>query len=1107
LNSRASREPEKRLVEELFFAAKKHPRADQEAFLVQSCQGDDVLRAAVARLLTADSAPDSLFDQPIDLAEAAGAEASLDREGSVIGPYKLLQQIGEGGFGVVFMAKQTSPVNRNVALKVIKPGMDSKEVVARFEAELQALAMMDHPNIAKVLDAGTTNSGRPYFAMELVKGTWITEYCDQNQLDTTERLGLFNQVCRAVQHAHQKGIIHRDIKPSNVMVTLHDGQPVPKVIDFGVAKALSQSLTEKTLFTRYGQIVGTPQYMSPEQAEMSDFDVDTRSDIYSLGILLYELLTGQTPLDAASLRSAGYDAMRKMICEAETAKPSTRIGTLDNDSATCIAKQRSTRPALLSKSITGDLDWIVMKSLDKDRNRRYDSANGLLHDIERFLRDEPVEAGPPTFAYQLSKLYRRHQAAVTTLAGIGAALALTAAIITFLWFDANQQRQVAIAALQAAEESRAKAVTSSDEAKKQADMALGEVKRSEATLEMLTLLLSQASPDPKLGTEVKVSDFLTSFANRLDSHDLKDPKVEIDVRFALAASLARFSDFEKAKEQLIVAERVGRQYYQGDTNELAEFLVGLGWKYAGRGDSDQIGRDRLGEALRIVEQHDSDPKLQIEILSGLGSLNWAYHDVAERYFAKATMLFDQLDEPTRRKTKASPHIGLAEMLNLQDKTHEAVAAGERAIAIAKEYGDDEVVARTLSRVADIYVQLDDYDQAIRMCDSAIDIANTSGNPLAVIDGWKKRIELDYNRPVSIESQIALALRCQSQIDRNRDEFHKRPGIGSLLGLVNGVYLSSNDDRLAKHNDLHSKLAPGKQADWAGRTGQQLRKNGEIRKAIIHYKRSIDLQPGQGNLWNYINLGRAYAAVRDFESELHWLAEAQKQVTGETDPWHALPPQHSTALAMENAGLMSEARPIYASCVTKLGDHYELTWGRATAAMCLHSMIRSGMDIDESEGSAFNRAVAVLHGPTTSWPIGRAYTHAALGMVDERHGKIASAIERFIKANETRPGTFVQVHAEWITEHLVELMVREERFDELEIILRADVERRDKQLPPIHPERAFVRLRLVEFLLDNKRTTDGVSELLADAKMVYSYHSDILPHAEHKKLAELERRTQ
>jgi WD40 repeat protein/serine/threonine protein kinase len=343
---------------------------------------------------------------------------AAERVGAIIGRYKLLERIGEGGFGVVYMAEQQHPVRRKVALKVIKPGFDTRQVIARFEAERQALALMDHENIAKVLDAGATESGRPYFVMELVHGVPITEFCDKNKLNTRERLELFIQVCRAVQHAHTKGIIHRDLKPTNMLVTLHEGVPVPKVIDFGVAKATGQQLTDKTLFTNFAQMVGTPLYMSPEQAEMTGIDVDTRSDVYSLGVLLYELLTGTTPLDKDRLKQAAFDEVRRIIREDELQWPSARLSTMGQQAARSISAYRNSDPKQLGQVVRGELDWIVMKALEKERARRYETASALAADVQRYLRDEPVEACPPSAWYRFRKFARRRKAVFAAASGI-----------------------------------------------------------------------------------------------------------------------------------------------------------------------------------------------------------------------------------------------------------------------------------------------------------------------------------------------------------------------------------------------------------------------------------------------------------------------------------------------------------------------------------------------------------------------------------------------------------------------------------------------------------------------------------------------------------------
>ncbi len=406
---------------------------ERQAFLVENCGHDGDLLRRVTDLLTAFDRPQPFFDHPTELPSPNGNDQvgpSLQKPGNIIaGRYKLLEAIAEGGMGTVWVAEQIHPIKRKVALKLIKPGMDSRQVLARFDAERQALALMDHPNIAKVYDGGMTEQGRPYFAMEYVKGMPLTEYCDQARLSVDERLKLFVPICQAIQHAHQKGIIHRDLKPSNVLICLYDGKPVPKVIDFGLAKAMHQPLTEQTLHTGHGLMLGTPLYMSPEQAENNNLDVDTRSDVYSLGVMLYELLTGTTPLEKAQLKQAAFGEILRLIKEVEPPKPSTRISTSAQRAS--IAAQRSLDPEQLGRSISGDLDWIIMKALDKERNRRYETANGLARDIERFLNQEAVEACPPSARYRLKKQFQKHRAAITTTAAF--IVLITIAAITSTW--------------------------------------------------------------------------------------------------------------------------------------------------------------------------------------------------------------------------------------------------------------------------------------------------------------------------------------------------------------------------------------------------------------------------------------------------------------------------------------------------------------------------------------------------------------------------------------------------------------------------------------------------------------------------------------------------
>ncbi|MCH7701315.1 MAG: serine/threonine protein kinase, partial [Planctomycetes bacterium] len=664
----------------IFNSARQIDASEPRArYLKQVCGERPALLERVDALLRAHDEQKSFLESPPPVFDAtADTSAAGEGPGAVIDRYKLLQLIGEGGFGVVYLAEQTEPVRRKVALKIIKPGMDTKQVIARFEAERQALAMMDHPNIAKVLDAGATDSeapmgvGRPYFVMELVHGVSLTEYCDTQRLDTQQRLELFIQVCNAVQHAHQKGIIHRDIKPSNVMITLHDGKPVPKVIDFGIAKATNARLTERTLFTEYGQMIGTPAYMSPEQAEMSGLDIDTRSDIYSLGVLLYELLTGLTPFDARRLKAAAYDELRRIIREEEPPKPSTRLsgflseppqrtsgsgndlgnadrklqpdgpGSDQGSSAFDIARFRRTDPAALSRSLRGDLDWIVMKCLEKDRQGRYETANGLAADIQRHLSNEPVVASPPSASYRFRKFARRNKRLLGSVTGIAAALVIGLTLATYGFITASNERDQKVVALTKEEQARAEA---------------------EVVTDFLSDMLAAVKPEQE-GKDVTVRQVLDKASKDIAEKFADQPLLEARLRTTIGWSYYRLGHYFEAEPHLARALDIRQRLLGEEHPDRLAAMHNLANVYLERGryeEAEALYLDTLETKKRLLGEENPGTLLSMNNLAIL-------YKVQGRYDEAEALHLDTLEIRKRILGEEHPDT-LASMNNLATLYH------------------------------------------------------------------------------------------------------------------------------------------------------------------------------------------------------------------------------------------------------------------------------------------------------------------------------------------------------------------------------------------------------------------------------------------------------
>ncbi|MCO6046905.1 serine/threonine-protein kinase [Aeoliella sp. ICT_H6.2] len=703
-------------------------RGDDEraAFLNVQCGANIKLREEVDELLRHASRVGNFLDP-----EATGTvdQPVTERPGDTIGPYKLLQQIGEGGMGVVYMAEQTEPIERRVALKIIKPGMDTRQVIARFEAERQALAMMDHPNIAKVLDAGVTETGRPYFVMELVRGVPITRYCDEHHLTPRQRLKLFIPVCQAIQHAHQKGIIHRDIKPSNVLVADYDDRPVPKVIDFGVAKATDHRLTEKTMFTEFGQVLGTFEYMSPEQAKLNQWDVDTRTDIYSLGVLLYELLAGEVPFDRQRLRSAAFDELLRIIREEDPPRPSTRAST--SASLATIADNRKTEATRLGAMIRGELDWVVMKALDKDRSRRYETANGLAMDVERYLKDEPVVAGPPLARYRLAKFIKRNKVQVIAAAAVTAALvaALIGTTAGMVWAihernRADSESRRAAYAAQREAEARAQAQVNEQHAVEQQKIAERALTRATEVNNLITQMFASMDPDEAQGADISLlSSILDATSERLSQGEIKDEIVAASLHGVLGRVYMSLGLYPAAEKHLPLVVDIYTEHLGPEDHDTLNAMHNLAMLYQYQDKSAKS--IPLYEEVLEIKTRVLGP-FHLDTLKTMNNLAGAYNkqdrtDAAESLYG-AVVMKGTIELGSEDPTVLMAASNLARLYSEQGRHDEAVSLLQNTLetqtrVLSPSHPD---TLFTMSSLAHAHYRRGDLEEAIRLYRKAAD---------------------------------------------------------------------------------------------------------------------------------------------------------------------------------------------------------------------------------------------------------------------------------------------------------------------------------------------------------------------------------------------------
>ncbi|MFO0842659.1 MAG: protein kinase [Gemmataceae bacterium] len=903
---------------DLFIAAlQTDDPAQRQAYLDEACAGRPELRRQVEGLLRLYEDAGSFLEKPAAESAATGAfrgaaepPSSGEAPGAVIGRYKLVEQIGEGGMGTVWMAQQQEPVRRLVAVKLIKAGMDSKQVIARFEAERQALALMDHANIARVLDAGTTGAGRPYFVMDLVKGVPITRYCDEHRLAPRQRLELFVPVCQAIQHAHQKGVIHRDIKPSNILVALYDGKPVPKVIDFGVAKAAGQTLTEKTLVTGFGKIVGTLEYMSPEQAEVNQLDIDTRSDIYSLGVVLYELLAGSPPFTVRELEKAGVLEMLRVIREQEPSKPSTRLSTAEG--LPTLAANRGTEPAKLTRLVRGELDWIVMKALEKDRNRRYETANGFALDVQRYLNDEPVQACPPSAGYRLGKFARRHKAAL----GITAlAIGFVAALVGGVGWTIRdrQERQIRlIGALELALErgelfleqgNRAEAFAALDRAREIAGqltldpVSVGRLESLQVRLEAdaLDQEFTARFEEVRLAEQSKVNVAESRFAQENAIPALREAFRRYGIQLGvteLADVVARIKGRpERVRAQLIAAlDEYLTLAWQREEPPARKWLTAVlegadrdAWRAKARKAQYAGDRPLLEKLAREVDERDQPPSFLLWVAAGLREGRPATH-----------LAF------LRRIQRAYPadfwaNLSLAEALTAPGQRAEAVGYYTAALALRPQ-NPGVLLNRSLAlrEAQDPAGAVADLNQAVAVAPKypaahhALGLAlMIRGDFAGAIAAYRRALALDPKFDRSLSS-LAVALIC------TRDEGGAAEALRSAIALNPKFALSRYLNAVKEVWDANGAVAAARLATAVSPHSAeahyhlgnaQWHREGDLAGASDSFRRATRLDPNYAEA--HFHLGLTLREMGRF-------AEALASLERGRELWSKLPDRMPTA---------------------------------------------------------------------------------------------------------------------------------------------------------------------------------------------------------------------